>query len=117
MSVSLACTIFADELEKMTAYACRQQLSEHLFWDVIREEVDMEKHALFITQRVLEYGTLEDWHLLRSYYGIEHIVEMCKSMRALDPVCLSFICAISQSKKEDFRCYHTRLSNPTPWNS
>lgn len=101
----------------MTAQACRQKFSEHLFWDVYREEIDMDAHASFMVQRVLEYGTIDDWRLLRSYYGLDHIVSLCKAMRSLDPVCLSFISAISNTPKESFRCYHTRQSNPTLWNS
>ena len=96
---------------------CKKQFSEHIFWDVAREEVDMKAHSSFIVQRVLEYGTMQDWHLLRSYYGVDHIVTLCKAMRTLDPVCLSFICAISQTSKEDYRCYHTKQLNPTLWNS
>lgn len=94
-----------------------QQFSEHLFWDVVREEVDMDVHAAFIVQRVLEYGTLEDWRLLRSYYGLDTIVALCKTLRTLDPVCLSFICALSNTSKEEYRCYTIRQSNPTLWNS
>ena len=101
----------------MTAQACRQQFSGHLFWDVCLDEVDMEVHASFVVQRVLEYGTMSDWHLLRAYYGLDHIVALCQSMRSLDPVCLSFISAISQTPKEQFRCYHTKQSMHTPWNS
>lgn len=101
----------------MTAQAYRHQFSEHLFWDVAREEVDMDTHAAFVVQRVLEYGTMEDWRLLRDYYGIDHIVTLCQAMRTLDPVCLSFISAIADTPKETFRCYHTRQSMPTPWNS
>ena len=103
--------------KRMTAYACKQQLTGHLFWDVSREEVDMDVHASFLVQRVLEYGTWDDWRILRDYYGVDHIVALCKSMRTLDPVCLSFISAISDTPKEEFRCYHIRQSNPTLWNS
>ena len=101
----------------MTAQHCRQQLSDHLFWDVYREDVDMDAHDVFVVQRVLEYGTMSDWYLLRDYYGLDHIVSICKSLRTLDPVCLSFISAISGTPKELFRCYHTRQSKSTPWNS
>lgn len=69
-----------------------------------------------IIVRVLEYGTLEDWRLIRSYYGLDKIVECCKQARSLDPVALSFICCISHTRKEEYRCYHTAQSNPTPWN-
>lgn len=32
------------------------QFSKHLFWDVKREDIDMEKHSRYIIKRVLEYG-------------------------------------------------------------
>lgn len=101
----------------MTAQYCRQQFSDHLFWDVYRDEIDMDTHDVFVVQRVLEYGTMSDWYLLLDYYGLAHIVAVCKSLRTLDPVCLSFISGISGTPKELFRCYHTRQSMSTPWNS
>ena len=48
---------------------------------------------------------------------IDKIVEECKKMRTLDPVCLSFICNISHTNEEEYRCYHFRQYNPTLWNS
>ena len=114
-------------MEKL--YLCRQkqecnmngkngieQLSPVLLWDIDPEEADMDTCPQQIIVRVLEYGTLEDWRLIRSYYGLEKIVECCKQARSLDPVSLSFICCISHTRKEEYRCYRTAQSNPTPWN-
>lgn len=92
-------------------------MSSHLFWDIDLAQADMDRAPAQIVQRVLEYGELSDWRLIRDYYGLDKIVEVCKQLRTLDPVCLSYICAISQTRKEDYRCYRTRQSNPTPWNS
>ena len=77
------------------------KLSPHLFWDI-----DISK----------AYGTLKDWHLICSYYGLDRIVSICKSLRTLDPKALAYVCCISNTSKEEYRCYHTRLSNPTLWN-
>jgi len=93
------------------------KLSTILFWDIDREHFDAEKYARQIIQRVLEYGTLTDWRLTRNYYGLERIVTECKQLRSLDPMALSFICAMSDTKKEEYRCYHFAQSFPTPWNS
>ncbi len=93
------------------------QFSPVLFWDVDKNQADMDKNARFMVQRVLEYGQMKDWLLIRNYYGLDRIVDLCKEMRTLDPVCLAFICNISHTKKEDYRCYHIRQSNPTLWNS
>ena len=77
----------------------------------------MATSSRYIIQRVLEYGQMNDWRLINKYYGLQKIVEECKQMRTLDPVCLSFICTISHTKEEDYRCYHFRQSFPTLWNS
>lgn len=94
-----------------------QLLSPYLFWDIDVDTFDAERHSAQIIQRVLEYGELEDWRSIRDYYTLDRVVCDCKKLRTLQPKALSFICAISHTKKEDYRCYHFRQSNPTPWNS
>ena len=80
-------------------------------------QADMDQHPSQIIQRVLEYGGMKDWRIVLSYYGLDKIVAVCKTLRTLDPVCLSFICAISNTKKEDYRCYRFKQLSPTRWNS
>ena len=101
----------------MTGKDYIQQLSSHLFWDIDRDNADMDTCPAQIIQRVLEYGTLDDWKLIRTYYGIDKIVAVCRSLRSLEAKALSFICCISHTDKTTYRCYHTAQSNPTPWNS
>lgn len=96
---------------------CKEQLSPVLFWDVDISQIDMDKYPSFFVQRVLEYGKWSDWNILVNYYGKEKIVNICMNLRSLDPVCLSYICAISNTKKEDYRCYRIAQSNPIHWNS
>lgn len=92
------------------------QFSSHLFWDVSREDVDLEANESFLVQRVLEYGLLEDWLLLRSLYGIPKIASVAKRLRTLEPRALAFICALSNTSKTDYRCYTTKQSSQEPWN-
>ena len=92
------------------------RLSPHLFWDIDIAKADMDTYPAQIIQRVLEYGNLQDWHLIRSYYGLDRIVSICKTLRTLDPRALSYICCIVKTCKKEFRCYHMRQSNPTLWN-
>jgi hypothetical protein len=79
--------------------------SSHLFWDVNRQELDAEAHAAFIIKRVLEYGALSDWKLIRDYYTIPVIAEEAKKFRELDERALSYIATISHTPIEQFRCY------------
>ena len=93
------------------------KLSLYLFWDIDITKADMDTCPAQIIQRVLEYGQWEDWQLIRSYYGLDKIVSICKSLRTLDPKALAYICCISNTSKEEYRCYHESLRNPTIWNT
>lgn len=93
------------------------RLSAHLFWDINPNEYDVDKYPEWTIQRVLEYGALSDWQVLKNYFGIERIAKSCMKLRTLDPKALAYVCLLSNTKKEDYRCYHTRQSNPTLWNS
>jgi hypothetical protein len=101
----------------MTNSEYLDKFSKNLFWDADISQMKMEDHAPYIIQRVLEFGQMDDWRLINHYYGLERITEECKKIRTLDPVCLSFICTISHTKEEEYRCYHFRQSCQTPWNS
>ena len=95
----------------MSANQYINMFSAHLFWDVRREDLDLDKHSEYIIKGVLEYGLLKDWNLLRSYYGL-----FTKEMRDLEPRALAYISAISKTPKEQFRCYAYRQLNPQHWN-
>jgi hypothetical protein len=92
----------------MTKQECVQQLSAPCFWDTDRQTFDMDQYPAFIVSRVFEIGTLNDWRLLVSYYGLDRIVDVCKQLRNLDPVSLSFITAVSDTNPTDYRCYISR---------
>ena len=73
----------------MSANEYMEQFSPHLFWDVRKEDIDLDAHAQYVIQRVLEYGLLGDWNLIKSYYGLPKIVETAKGLRSLEPRALA----------------------------
>jgi hypothetical protein len=91
--------------------------SPHLFWDVPKRSVDLDKHSKFIVKRVLEYGLINDWLFIKNYYGIEKIAEIAKSLRTLEPRALSYIANISGTPREKFRCYTCQRLKKTRSNS
>ena len=97
--------------------ALDEQLSQYLFWDICRSAFDPERNSAQIIKRVLEYGELDDWRAIRDYYGLDRIASDCKTLRSLRPEALSFVCVVTNTRKEDYRCYTFRQSFPTPWNS
>lgn len=90
--------------------------SQNLFWDVDTAMLEMNKNKRFIIQRVLEYGVRSDWEIIKNYYGTDVIVREMQQVRTLDNVSLAFISTITDTKKENFRCYILKQSNPQHWN-
>lgn len=105
----------------MNAPAHTQQLADrlspYLFWDIDKKSFNAEKHSAQIIKRVLEYGELSDWNAIKEYYGLERIANDCKTLRSLRPEALSFVCVITDTQKVDYRCYTSKHSFPTHWNS
>jgi len=90
--------------------------SKHLFWDVKRERIDIDKNSSYIIWQVLEYGKLSDWKLIVDYYGINKIAEKAINFRSLEKKALSFISLLSGISKDKFRCYTYQQSIPPHWN-
>ncbi|HRI59577.1 MAG TPA: hypothetical protein PK228_07630 [Saprospiraceae bacterium] len=88
------------------------QLDPGLFWDVDATTIDWEKNARWVIARVLSYGNLPDFRELVRYYGLERIKQEMLQVRYLDKKTLSFVAALFQIPKEQFRCYTLRQSTP-----
>ena len=95
----------------------KSRLSQWLFWDVDLKELNPEKHAGQIIEKVITRGDITDWHEIREYYGSDRIAEEVKKLRYLDDLNLNFISRLFNIPKEEFRCYTMKLSHPGPWKS
>jgi hypothetical protein len=91
--------------------------SKHLFWDVDLNGFDLIKYQSFFIQRVLEYGMMKDWELIKKLYGMEAIKEASLNARSLDAVTLSFVATLFKIDKTEFRCYKHRQLFQNLWNS
>ena len=112
-------SFFAKRKMSTTAHiqSLTESLSPYLFWNIDKECFDAEKNSAQLIKRVLEYGELNDWRTICNYYGLDRIANDCKTLRTLRPEALSFVCVVTDTKKEDYRCYNFRQSFPTLWNS
>jgi ribosomal protein S8 len=90
--------------------------SKHLFWDIDEEELDMEKHKAFIVERVLDYGFINDWNTIKKYYSLDELGKIAMRLRCLSKKSLSFITVVTNTKKEDYRCYKLAQYLPKHWN-
>ncbi len=94
----------------------KNNLSQSLFWDVNIDDINEEIHAKFIIERVLSRGTLEDFKLIKLFYGEEKLKTLVVDIRNLDKKVLSFCVAYFDIPKTDFKCYNYKLLNQIPSN-
>ncbi|GHT56228.1 hypothetical protein FACS1894109_04560 [Spirochaetia bacterium] len=52
--------------------------SSNLFWDIDLADLDMERHAPYIVERVLNKGQMNDWLFIRTYYGMDKLREILR---------------------------------------
>lgn len=89
--------------------------SSYLFWDVDKSKLEVERSAAYIVERVLEYGQLEDWKLIKQIYGLDRIKDISLNIRYLTPKTLSFISSVLNIDKVNFRCYIQKQSIQEHW--
>jgi len=99
----------------MNVEAVKLQFSKNLFWDINLNDLDMEQHKAYILGRVLEFGKLSDWKLIRNYYGLDGIKRIGIEMRTMSPKALSFLSLITHTPENQFRCYTMLQSPDRPW--
>ncbi|MFA6951099.1 MAG: hypothetical protein WCQ70_10485 [Lentimicrobiaceae bacterium] len=92
------------------------KLSPHLFWDVDINSVDEELHKQFIVSRVIKYGLLSDWNIIRENIGVDEIGKLAIKIKDLDEKSCSFISLVTKIPIEEFACYITKQSQPKHWN-
>ena len=92
-------------------------LSKYLFWDVDTANVTWQDSSIHIIEKVLKFGQMKDWKIIKEIYGFEKIKEVSLQIRSLDKVTLSFVSTLFKINKEKFRCYTQAQLYPTLWNS
>ncbi len=77
-----------DETQNMQkpAMAFRQSL----FWDVDPKIIDTEKHAIYIIERILDFGNDEEVRWMWKFYDHNLIRETANTSRVLHPQTRSF---------------------------
>lgn len=53
--------------------------SPHLFWDIKKDQFSITGNESFLVQRVLEYGLLKDWELLKRVLGLDKFYQLLRT--------------------------------------
>ena len=102
------------ESERSLDRAGVQGRLKRLFWDHPLAPEDLDAHPVWVTERVLEYGTLADIQLLRDTMGNTEFLRAVAEARSLSPRTRSFWSQIL--KMEGIACTR-KYSRSTAWNS
>lgn len=94
----------------------KPQISAKAFWDVRFSEIDYEKNSLHVMEKVFNYGCWNDQLAVIKFYGLTRIRQEIIHAGYLRQPVLSFLSAILDLQKTDFKCYNKMLSHPLPWN-
>ncbi|WP_128545137.1 DUF6922 domain-containing protein [Larkinella soli] len=95
--------------------AKRPSFSPLAFWDVNFETIDFEKHSQFVIEKIVNYGTWEDFVEMLRFYGIHRFKEEILKAAYLKKEALNFVCVIFDLSPTDFTCYTRRQSQNLPW--
>jgi hypothetical protein len=87
--------------------------NKRIFWDVVFENIDYDKKANFVIERVFERGDVEDIRNCRRYYGDEKVTQALLNAKFLPEMSMYLASAVISKPLKDFRCYALRQSNPT----
>ncbi len=86
--------------------------NKRIFWDVNAENLDFDKKASFIIERVFERGDVEDIRMCRRFYGDKKIAAALLNAKFLMEHTTYLASAIFNKPLNDFRCYMLRQLNP-----
>jgi hypothetical protein len=66
-------------------------LSDHLFWDIPPENLDLDKNRKLIIKRVLSRGNMEEVVQVYRYYGVEMVYKTITGSKDIDPLTLNLV--------------------------
>jgi hypothetical protein len=99
----------------MDNQAIVNQFSSYLFWDTDSKTLDMEQHQAYIVSRVLDYGMEKDYQVMQNYYGKERLKDIASGIRSMFPESLTYISTLTNTPKNQFRCYKQLQSKDQLW--
>jgi hypothetical protein len=94
----------------------KPNLPKRLFWELDYEQMDWQKNAEIVIERVVERGTLEEWQELINFYGKKKVVLTLKNKTTyLTDRATKKVCDYFELKPEDLKCYIRKQSRPQHW--
>jgi hypothetical protein len=86
-----------------------------LFWDSRPEQLDLDRHARAILERILEHGDYDHWVAARKYYGDDRLRTELTASRRLCGRTVNFLASRLGLPRDAFRSWELYLEgHPAP---
>ncbi len=82
---------------------------KRLFWDVKKDEVDLEKHKSFIIRRIINFGDLDDVRWMLGNYSQDEIIRVLKRARGISKKTILFWATYFNIPLEEIACLKMSL--------
>jgi hypothetical protein len=94
----------------------KPKLPKRLFWEFNYEQMDWQKNAEIVIERVVERGTPEEWLEMIRFYGKKKVLATLKNKTSYltDPA-IKKVCDYFELKPEELKCYIKKQSRPQHW--
>ncbi len=76
-----------------------------LLWDINTLTLDAQKHAVYLIERVLEFGTKENYRWLKEQFGKDTIITVIKSSKRISAKTATFASLLFNIPKEEIACF------------
>jgi len=90
-------------------------LRPEMFWDIQFNKLDFQKNRNLIIQRVIDFGTWEEFLKMLHKYGVETVIRESLKSRELSDQGAYFVSHYFNKNIEDFTCYKKRQLSPLPF--
>jgi hypothetical protein len=92
------------------------KISTWIFWEFEQSAINWRKGYRQIIQRVLEWGTREEWDELVRYYGMPVVSNTIRNQALYLPDhTIDQVCDYFSFKREELLCYIRKQSMPKHW--
>jgi hypothetical protein len=103
-------------MEELSNNRQRPNLKDRLFWDWKVEDVDWQKSARSVIERVLQRGNDEEYEELVRFYGREKIIHVLTKERcSVWNIRMDRVTAFFGLKQEELSCYKWRQEHGYHW--
>jgi hypothetical protein len=104
------------ERKPLQVQSGKPELPKRLFWEFDYEKLDWQRSYRTIIERVIEWGSPEEWKNMIHFYGVQSVIKALKEdIPYLTDKGVEAVCAYFQLSKTELKCYTKKQLQKEHW--